>query len=146
MPPTGRKRHDPVVKAADGRKPYDRITGKDPSRHYVLTNPNDLETGTAYYQNELGYEVEQVRPNGPKSSASYQGESGAKVSSGGQILMSCPMEVFESRTSAGQEMAGLLESRILRRGGIEDAMRGQSFEMGARFERGEDRYANSEEP
>lgn len=144
--PAGRKRHDPVVRAADGQRSFDRVAGKDPARHYVLTNPNDEETGTAYYLNQLGYEVEKVRPNGPTSSASYQGTEGGKVTSGGQILVSAPMDRFETRVTDGQEMAGLLEKRILRHGGVEDAMRGQNFELGARFERGEQRntYASEE--
>lgn len=143
--PVGRKRHDPVVKAADGRRNYDRIGGKDPARHYVLTNPNDEETGTAHYVNQLGYVVEHVRAGGPASAASYQGEQGAKVTSGGQILVSAPMDHFETRVSDGQALAGVLEDKILKRGGIEDALRGQTYEMGARFERGERREAYASE-
>ena len=109
------------------------------------TNPNDEETGTSYYLNQLGYEVVKVRPNGPTSSASYQGTEGSKVTSGGQVLVSAPIEQFETREREGQELAGVLENRILRNGGVEDAMRGHTYEMGARFERAEQRNTHASE-
>lgn len=127
----GRKRHDPVVRAADGRRSYDRIAGKDPSRHYVLTNPNDEETGTAFYVEQLGYTVEKVRADGPTSSASRAGELGSKVTAGGQVLVSCPMEEFEARESDGQSLSGALEARILKEGGdTRDPLRGRGWEIG----------------
>lgn len=127
----GRKRHDPVVRAADGRRQYDRIAGKDPSRHYVLTNPNDEDTGTAFYLNDLGYVPEEVRVGGPSSGASRQGALGSKVTAGGQVLVSCPMEEFEAREAEGQSLAGVLESRILKDGGeAKDPLRGRGWEIG----------------
>lgn len=137
----GRKRLDPVLRAADGRNRYDKIGGKDPNRHYVLTNPNDEQTGTAHYENELGYQVETVRAGGPSTAASRNATPGAKVTSGGQVLVSCPLEEFQAREAEGQALSGALERRILKDGGVEDGMRGRGYEISVERDRG---YAGEE--
>lgn len=131
----GRKRIDPAVRPADGRTGYDRVAGKDAGRHYVLTNPNDEATGTDHYVQELGYEVEKVRPNGPVTGASRRAQDGAPVTSGGLVLVSCPMEEWEARSNDGQERVTQMEKRILRDDALQDGLRGRGWDMKARLER-----------
>lgn len=140
-----RKRFDPAARPADGRTNFDRIGGKDPDRHYVLCNPNDEATGLAHYVHELGYEVETVRKGGPTTAASRNATDGAKVTSGGLVLVSCPREDYEAREAVGQHVAGELEGRILKDGGaVMDAMRGRGVEMSARLSRDTNVFAGED--
>lgn len=132
----GRRRHDPAVRPADGRTSYDKVGGKDPSRHYVLTNPNDPETGTDYYVSELGYEVEKVRPSGPVTGSSRRAADGAPVTSGGMVLVSCSKEEYDARVEEGQTMASQIERRILKEDGLQDGLRGRGWEMRVDRDRG----------
>ncbi len=132
----GRKRHDPAVRSADGRTNYDRVGGKDPSRHYVLTNPNDPEMGTDHYVQDLGYEVETKRSGGPTVSASRRLVDGAPLNQGGLVLVSCPIEEFNARFEEGQERASMLERRILKEDGLQDGLRGRGWEMRVERDRG----------
>jgi hypothetical protein len=126
----GRKRIDPVSRPADGFRPWDRITNRDPNRHYVLTNPNDEETGTSYYVGMLGYEVEHQRPGGPKAAVGRSFKEGEAVTSGGQILVSCPIEEKNARDQQGWAYADAMDRRILRDGNVEDGLRGRGLSMG----------------
>lgn len=119
-----RKRIDPTSRPADGRRPADRISGADPTRHYVFANPNDEETGVAAYE-AMGYEVEKVRAGGPRSAVGKTVTEGGNVTSKGQILMSCPMEDKEARDADGQAIATGWEKRILRDGNVDDGFRGR---------------------
>jgi hypothetical protein len=127
----GRKRHDPVSRPADGFRPIDRVKNLDPSRHYVLTNPNDEETGTPFYTDILGYEVEHVRTGGPRAAIGKVVTEGNAVTSMGQILVSCPKEEKEARDAQGWAHADTMDRRILRDGNIDgDGMRGRGFAVG----------------
>lgn len=135
----GRKRLDPVARPADGRKNYDYVAGKDPNRHYVLANPNDDATGLASYL-DRGYAVETVRTGGPATPTTKDAAPGAKVTRGGLVLVSRPMEDHRLEEAEGQELASAFERRILRDGGVEDGLRGRGFQIG--FTR--DSYAGEE--
>lgn len=124
-----RKRIDPSVRPADGRTSYDKVGGKDPGRHYVLTNPNDESTGTDHYVNDLGYEIETVRPSGPITGASRRAKDGAPITAGGQVLVSCSIEDFNARVEEGQQLASALERRIIKDDGLQDGLRGRGWEL-----------------
>lgn len=124
-----RKRIDPSVRPADGRTSYDRVGNKDANRHYVLTNPNDPESGTDFYLSALGYELETKRAGGPTVAGSHRLTDGATLSQGGMVLVSCPMEEFTARYEEGQAQASLLERRILKEDGLQDGLRGRGWEM-----------------
>lgn len=126
----GRKRIDPKSTPADGFRPWDRVTSRDPGRHYVLTNPNDEETGTSYYTGVLGYDVEHVRAGGPRAAIGKTMAEGAAVTSGGQILVSCPIEEKEARDQQGWRYADAMDRRILRDGNVEDGLRGRGYALG----------------
>lgn len=126
----GRKRHDPVSRPADGFRGWDRVKNLDPNRHYVLTNPNDDDTGTAYYVGALGYEIEHERPGGPKSAVGRTVKEGDAVTAGGQVLVSCPLEEKRARDAQGWAFADAMDRRILRDGNIEDGLRGRGYTMG----------------
>lgn len=125
----GRKRIDPVSRPADGFRPWDRIKNLDPNRHYVLTNPNDDDTGTAYYVGQLGYDVETVRAGGPRSAIGKTIKEGDSVTSGGQVLVSCPIEEKNARDEQGWAYADAMDRRILKNGNIEDGLRGQGINL-----------------
>ncbi len=126
----GRKRIDPVSRPADGFRPWDRVRNLDPNRHYVLTNPNDDDTGTSFYTNQLGYDVELVRTGGPISAIGKTIKEGDAVTSGGQVLVSCPIEEKQARDEQGWAIADAMDRRILRDGNIDDAFRGRGLSMG----------------
>ena len=108
-----RKRIDPTSRPADGFRPIDVLRNADPNRHYVFANPNDDFTGVEYYSN-LGYDVEKKRADGPKPAIGKTVGDGEAITVHGQILMSCPKELFSDRSGAGQEIADALERRIRR--------------------------------
>lgn len=123
-----RKRLDPPSTPADGYRPYDRIVNKQPDRHYVLTYPNDSETGTGYYTDILGYEIEYARPGGPRAAIGKTAKEGTEVRSGGMVLVSCPMADYEARVAAGQIHADNFDRVTLRDGHLEhDPMRGRGY-------------------
>lgn len=126
----GRKRIDPVSKPVDGYRPWDRIKNLDPNRHYVLTNPNDEDTGTGFYTGHLGYEVETVRVGGPRAAIGRTIKDGDAVTSGGQVLVSCPIEEKAARDEQGWAIADAMDRRILKNGNIDDGLRGQGYQLG----------------
>lgn len=126
----GRKRIDPVSRPADGFRPWDRVKNLDPNKHYVLTNPNDDDTGTSYYVNQLGYDVELVRAGGPRTSVGKTIKEGDAVTSGGQVLVSCSQDDKDERDRAGWAVADAMDRRILKDGSIDDGLRGRGISMG----------------
>lgn len=122
-----RRRLDPPSNPTDGYRPYDKITNKQPDRHYVLTYPNDQESGTPYYTDILGYEVETVRPGGPRAAIGKTAKDGSEVRSGGMVLVSCPLAEYEARFRAGQVHADNFDRRALRDGNVDDPMRGRGY-------------------
>lgn len=121
----GRKRHDPVSRPADGRRPIDRILNMDPGRQYVLTNPNDPETGTDFYVGVKGFEVELQRQGGPRAAVGRTFKEGDAVTSFGQILVSRPIEEKIAEDEQGEAIARALDRRMLKDGNVEnDGFRG----------------------
>ncbi len=123
----GRRRFDPVAKAADGRVLADRVSGKSPDRHYALVDPNNEETGLSDYLSR-GYEAELKRPGGPVIPG-MSGPDGKPLSRRGQVLVSRSMVEHEEEVERGQQLTSALESRILKDGGIDDGMRGRGYEI-----------------
>lgn len=124
-----RKRHDPESKPADGRRSFDRISNKDPRRHYVLASPHDSDTGVDFYVSALGYDIERHRADGPRANVK-SAQEGDEVRSGGLVLVSCPIEEHELRVAEGQLLPDKIDRRILKSGNIDDGLRGRGFEMG----------------
>lgn len=122
-----RRRLDPPSTPTDGFKPFDKIINKSPDRHYVLTNPNDQESGTLYYTDILGYEVEHVRPGGPRAAVGRTAQDGSEVRSGNMVLVSCPIEQYEARFRAGQVHPDTFDRNALRDGNVDDPMRGRGY-------------------
>lgn len=120
-----RKRHDPPSRPTSGFRQYDKITNLDTeNRDYVLVNPNDEECGLPFYLS-LGYELERERPDGPKSVVKSSREGGS-VTSGGLVLVSCPIEERRARDAAGAQLADAWDRRMLKDGNIAgDGFRGQ---------------------
>ena len=123
----GRRRFDPVAKAADGRVLADRVSGKSPDRHYALVDPNDQATGLPSYL-ARGYETELRRSGGPVIPGMI-GPEGTPLSKLGMLLVSRSMVDHEAEVEAGQQLTTELENRILKAGGIDDGMRGRGYEI-----------------
>jgi len=119
---TRQKRIDPVSRSASGVKQWDRIRNLDPSRYYVLANPNDELSGVPYYL-ALGYEVEKVRKDGPVPKVARTMRDGDEITVLGQVLMSCPRDEREAMDAESQSMVTAVENRILKTGGV-DSLRG----------------------
>lgn len=119
-----RKRHDPPSTAADGYRPFDRLQGFDPNRHYVYANPNDEQTGVDFYLS-LGYELERYRPDGPRPIGGKDAKDGEIITRLGQHLVSCPMEDRTATYAAEQAEADRFDRRVLKDGNIDDPMRGR---------------------
>lgn len=124
----GRKRHDPVSRPADGRRPIDRISNLDPGRQYVLTNPNDHETGTDLYVGALGFEVETYRQGGPRPAVGRTFTEGDAVTSFGQVLVSRPIEMKIAEDAQGEAISRALDRRMLKDGNVDDGFRGRGLD------------------
>lgn len=122
-----RKRIDPVSRPPDGSRPWDRIQGKDPSRHYVLVHPTNEDCGLPYYES-LGYRVETASVDGPRSAMARTQRDGTEIRSGGLVLVSCPIEEHEARWQAGQRQADAIDRRTLKDANIDDPMRGRGYD------------------
>lgn len=121
----GRKRHDPISRAADGRQPHDRIKNKDPNRDYVLVHPDAVD----YYEEEMGYVVELARADGPRASGRKLADGG-EVRSGGHVLMSCPREKRDAWNAELAVQSFEVEKRILKDEGLmADGLRGRIMGM-----------------
>jgi hypothetical protein len=121
----GRKRHDPVSRMADGRRQHDRIKNKDPNKDYVLVHPDAVD----YYLEEMGYEIELARPDGPRSSGRKLPD-GSEVRSGGHVLMSIAREKREAWDAELAMQSLEVERRILKDEGLmADGLRGRVLGM-----------------
>lgn len=123
-----RTRHDPASKPADGRMDS-RIRQQDPNRHYVWTNPADQDTGTDSYM-QMGYEVERHGPDAPKTFGGRKIGDDDAIMFKGQVLVSCPIGDYAEREGVGQAQIDALDRKILKRGSIEDGLRGPGLEVG----------------
>lgn len=145
----GRKRHDPVARAADGRQTHDQIRGKDPTRKYVLVHPSDIDNYLVLGESwglDIGMTVDTVRPGGPRASG-RKIPDGAEVTSGGHVLMSCPLPKWEEYETLMARQSFEVEKRILKDEGLmADGLRGRI--LGMRNVYGDDRTAEyrAEEP
>lgn len=115
------KRNDPPSRPTDGDLQA-KIVNKDPNRWYILANPNDDWCGVAEMLN-LGFEIERPRKDGPKIAGGRASAEGDRIELRGNVLMSCPLEVYKQRYEEGQRRADLIDEAIGRPGGI-DGLRG----------------------
>lgn len=121
----GRKRHDPVSRAADGRTQHDRIKNKDPNKNYVLVHPDAVD----YYVEEMGYDIEVYRPDGPRASGRKLPD-GSEIRSGGHVLMSVDKEKREAWDAELSVQSLEIEKRILKDEGlVADGLRGRIMGM-----------------
>lgn len=121
----GRKRHDPVSRAADGRTQHDRIKNKDPDKDYVLVHPDAVD----YYSEEMGYEIELSRPDGPRASGRKLADGG-EVRSGGHVLMSCSREKRDAWNAELAVQSNEVDKKILKDEGLmADGLRGRILGM-----------------
>lgn len=125
-----RVRKDPKGRPTDGNQGRARFRGQDPNRHYVLVNAAAEDFGVGYYQ-DMGYEVELVRDDGPKAVhvGIRKAENGAAIMERGHVLMSCTkerqaeIEQFGPDGESGQNEVDAMERRMKLKGG-NDPLRG----------------------
>lgn len=136
----GRKRHDPVARAADGRQTHDQIRGKDPTRKYCLVHPDAVDTYLSLGDNigqNPGFIIEVNRPDGPRS-AGRKLPDGSEVRNGGHTLMSCPQDEWDAYQTVLSRQSFEVEARILKDEGLmADGLRGRI--LGMRNVYGDDR-------
>lgn len=93
---------NPVSRPVDGALAYDQFANLDPNRHYVQVSPAADWHGRSWYE-ALGYEVEVARKDGPRPlAAGVTRKEGTEIQNLGQLLMSCPRDLYEARKRAGQ--------------------------------------------
>lgn len=86
------KRVDPKPRPVDGPAGEFSLLNADPERHYVCVNLATNHYGQSYYE-EIGYDVEIARPDGPRFRFGGRGaKQGEPMQFQGTILMSCPIE------------------------------------------------------
>lgn len=115
-------RIDPPSRPVDGAV-ADGIRNADPTRHYVLANPSDDYYGVSHMM-ELGYEVETRRPGGPHFLGVNASAEGTAVVRFGQMLMSCPLELYQARMTEGQSRCDRLEASIRKFGDPDGPFKG----------------------
>lgn len=119
-----KKRIDPVSTHADGFRPFDALINPDPERHYVIANPNDELSGVSFYES-LGYQVERKSKDGVRLAVGKTVAEGDVLTVLGGYLMSCPKQLKAERDGRSQELASVLENRIVKQSSGEDKLRGQ---------------------
>jgi hypothetical protein len=108
---------------------WDKTSGRDPRRHYVLAYKADPETGLGFYLG-LGYEVETWRVDGPRFRGGVTGKMGEEMEMRGHVLMSIPIEQRERLEAegpdgiTGQRHIDELEKQIVKRRNTLDVLRG----------------------
>lgn len=124
-----RKRIDPKSTAPDGGAANpERILNRKRDRYYTWANPNDEDTGCASYEAD-GYVFERREEGGvivPRGSTKEDGIWTFK----GQKLMSCDLADREAIVAAGQANSDGIDQRMLKRGNIEDGLRGRGYQLG----------------
>ncbi len=123
----GRKRHDPPSRAADGFRALDALDPDtlDPDRWYVLTNPNDIETGTESYLTIPGACIELKRKDGPRLVVGDGVAEGQAVTRMGLVLVSYPKSEKLAQQAEVEARADAFDRRTLKDGNTEDPMRGR---------------------
>lgn len=107
----------------------DEVEGKDPNRDYVWTNPNDEDCGTeAYVAN--GYDIETVRPGGPRSRVGRTVKEGSNVTQKGQILVSRDKSFGQAEFAAAQAACDAIDARLAGEGGMETTHRARGVATG----------------
>lgn len=112
-------RVDPKSRPVDGdRNSGIRLVNADPRRHYVLANPNDEDTGLAFYES-MGYTIETMRKDGPRFTGGKLSREGDRVTKSGQVLVSCPIEDYEAQEQAKLSYAAQVDRRSKAPGGVD---------------------------
>lgn len=124
-----KRRVDPEPEAHDPDEDLGQVLNKDPNRHYVWA----YKVGGAIGQYEnRGYDIELCRPDGPKAMAQRRSKPlDTPVEWNDNVLMSCPMGVYEDIVARGQRKADKMEASIISQDGPADPTRGIH-----RFQRG----------
>lgn len=99
------ERKDPSPRFADGADYGTHLKHSDPTRKYVLINPNDQAMGIEFYE-ELGYTIERSRPQGPKFFAGKTCKDGDVITFRGHVLMSIDKKTHEELRENGAPGAG----------------------------------------
>ena len=106
---------------------WEVVYNRDPERHYVWADQNELMTGVQNYL-AMGYEIETYRKDGPQPAVTRTLKDGGEISVKGMVLMSCPLEHRKSLDVEGQAQVDALEKRIVKPGGV-DQLRGMGRAM-----------------
>lgn len=126
--PRTARRIDPKSRPPDGARPWDKLVGANPERHYTYVNPNDEQFGVEFYES-LGYEQELRREGGVRPAVGKTKGDGSVITVLGQVLMSVPMDQKQALDTygvggnGGQKHIDEVEERILKPGGV-DGLRG----------------------
>lgn len=116
-------RRDPPPRRIE-RRQDSAITNADPTKKYVWVYKASQFGGIGYYEN-MGYEVEYQREDGPMSvSARKKRTEGQPVEFGDAVLMSIDKAIADEDDAAGQLEIDEMEKRILAPGGGVDTLRG----------------------
>lgn len=125
-----KKRNDPAHRPVTDILRRGQPKNLRPDRHYVKVYKAAGFQGIDYYE-DIGYEVEHHRADGPKLPGKREYVNGTPIEHMDHVLMSCPMErkreidQFGPDGDGGQQIADLLEEKLIdKRSGIEDPMRG----------------------
>lgn len=118
-----RKRIDPVLESYDADEDIGLVVNKDPGRHYVWA----YKVGNAIGQYEAkGYDIETHRPDGPRAKMTPKKRivDDAPVEWNDNVLMSCPLEVYEEIVARGQRKTDRMEAALISQDGPSDPSRG----------------------
>lgn len=122
-------RQDPAPRRTDATSVWDKTSGRDPNRHYVLAYKGDVETGMHHYLG-LGYVVETWRDDGPRFRGGRTGRDGDEMEMRGHVLMSIPIDARRQLEEVGpdgvtgQRHIDELEKLIVKRRNTIDVLRG----------------------
>lgn len=120
-------RRDPK-RHIDPEMQFGNVAGRDPSRKYVLANPNDPDRGVDYYLS-IGYVIEAPTDGGPRVVGGSKKDGTWTFR--GQVLMSVDIERWTEIQEVGADgrtglaLADLLEQKIVKPGGV-DGVRGMA--------------------
>lgn len=116
-------RIDPPSRPVDGETPQG-LRNADPSRHYVLANPNDAYCGLDHMVGVLGYEVETKRPGGPYFPGVNASADGTQITRMGLVLVSEPKEQYLARYNEGQRRCDSVMETVRKHGDPDGPWRG----------------------
>lgn len=75
------------------------------------------------HMQQLGYEVETARADGPRMKGGKAASDGSQLTRYGQVLMSCPGDEYQARQRATWAVADQRSKAIGQKGGV-DGIRG----------------------